>query len=197
MSSLLYAGCKAASSAAMSIFFICIIASRAREAAALSGSLNSRGSTSGTICQETPNLPHQLSPPLARRAPPLLCRCPCKHPSQVQLCPGGPQALSPRKGLTWFVNRTELWKFLWILNTPPGVQSVKPYLEVDRKRRTGAGDRHEGCGSRGERGGRAALLPALLGRGHQVVGLVRSEAGGAWVASQGAEPFVADALEAP
>src|SRR5215213_2745578 len=40
------------------------------------------------------------------------------------------------------------------------------------------------------------LLPLLLHRGHQVAGLVRSEAGGAWVASQGAEAFVSDALDA-
>jgi NAD(P)-dependent dehydrogenase (short-subunit alcohol dehydrogenase family) len=41
-----------------------------------------------------------------------------------------------------------------------------------------------------------ALVPALLGRGHTVAGLVRSEAGGAFVASQGAQPFVVDALDA-
>jgi nucleoside-diphosphate-sugar epimerase len=41
-----------------------------------------------------------------------------------------------------------------------------------------------------------ALVPALLGRGHKVAGLVRSEAGGAFVASQGAQPFVVDALDA-
>jgi 2-alkyl-3-oxoalkanoate reductase len=38
------------------------------------------------------------------------------------------------------------------------------------------------------------LVPALLARGHQVAGLVRTEASGAWVAGQGAVPFVADAL---
>lgn len=31
-----------------------------------------------------------------------------------------------------------------------------------------------------------ALVPALLARGHQVAGLVRTEASGAWVAGQGA-----------
>ena len=41
-----------------------------------------------------------------------------------------------------------------------------------------------------------ALVPALLARGHEVAGLVRSEEGGAWVASQGAEPLIADALDA-
>ena len=38
------------------------------------------------------------------------------------------------------------------------------------------------------------LVPALLARGHQVAGLVRTEASGALVAGQGAVPFVADAL---
>ena len=41
-----------------------------------------------------------------------------------------------------------------------------------------------------------ALVPALLARGHEVAGLVRSEEGGASVADQGAEPLIADALEA-
>jgi nucleoside-diphosphate-sugar epimerase len=41
-----------------------------------------------------------------------------------------------------------------------------------------------------------ALIPALLERGHQVAGLVRSETGSAWVARQGAQPFRADALDA-
>jgi 2-alkyl-3-oxoalkanoate reductase len=40
------------------------------------------------------------------------------------------------------------------------------------------------------------LLPLLVRRGHQVAGFVQSEAGGAWVASQGAEAFVSDALDA-
>ena len=40
-----------------------------------------------------------------------------------------------------------------------------------------------------------ALVPALLARGHEVAGLVRSEEGGASVADQGAEPLIADALE--
>jgi 2-alkyl-3-oxoalkanoate reductase len=40
------------------------------------------------------------------------------------------------------------------------------------------------------------LVPLLLHRGHQVAGLVRSEAGGAWVARQGAQAFVCDALNA-
>src|SRR5215211_9213881 len=40
------------------------------------------------------------------------------------------------------------------------------------------------------------LVPALLARGHQVAGFVRSEEGGAWVANQGAEPLIADALDA-
>jgi nucleoside-diphosphate-sugar epimerase len=39
-------------------------------------------------------------------------------------------------------------------------------------------------------------VPALLARGHEVAGVVRSEEGGAWVADQGAEPFIADALDA-
>jgi hypothetical protein len=64
----------AASSAAISIFFICIImAALARDAAAVSGSLNSRGNTSDTICQEMPkrsvSQPHMLSlPPSLSRA---------------------------------------------------------------------------------------------------------------------------------
>jgi 2-alkyl-3-oxoalkanoate reductase len=41
-----------------------------------------------------------------------------------------------------------------------------------------------------------ALVPALLARGHEVAGVVRSEEGGTWVANQGAEPFIADALDA-
>ena len=41
-----------------------------------------------------------------------------------------------------------------------------------------------------------ALVPTLLARGHEVAGLVRSEEGGARVASQGAEPLIADALDA-
>jgi hypothetical protein len=51
---------------------ICIMAALARDAAAVSGSLNSRGNTSGTICQEMPkrsvSQPHMLSlpPPLSR-----------------------------------------------------------------------------------------------------------------------------------
>jgi hypothetical protein len=49
MSSLLHAEWKAVSSAAMSIFFICIIAFRARDAAAASGLLNSRGSNVGKL----------------------------------------------------------------------------------------------------------------------------------------------------
>jgi nucleoside-diphosphate-sugar epimerase len=40
------------------------------------------------------------------------------------------------------------------------------------------------------------LVPALLARGHEVAGVVRSEEGGAWVADQDAEPFIADALDA-
>jgi uncharacterized protein YbjT (DUF2867 family) len=40
------------------------------------------------------------------------------------------------------------------------------------------------------------LLPLLVRRGHQVAGFVQSEAGGAWVASQGAEAFVSNALDA-
>ena len=41
-----------------------------------------------------------------------------------------------------------------------------------------------------------ALVPALLARGHEFAGFVRSEEGGAWVANQGAEPLIADALDA-
>jgi nucleoside-diphosphate-sugar epimerase len=37
-----------------------------------------------------------------------------------------------------------------------------------------------------------ALVPALLARGHQVAGLVRTEASSVWVADQGAVPFFAD-----
>src|SRR6202044_1869549 len=60
---------RAASIAAMSIFFICIIASNARLAAARSGSVTALVRTSGVICQDTPHLslhqPHALSwPPL-------------------------------------------------------------------------------------------------------------------------------------
>jgi 2-alkyl-3-oxoalkanoate reductase len=40
------------------------------------------------------------------------------------------------------------------------------------------------------------LVPLLLLRGHRVAGLVRSEASGTWAASQGAEAFVSDALDA-
>ena len=45
---------KAASRAAILIFFICIIAARARPAAALSSSLSRRGRISGMICQDRP-----------------------------------------------------------------------------------------------------------------------------------------------
>jgi hypothetical protein len=72
-SPLRHAELNAASIAAMSIFFICIIAARARDAAAVSASLANRGRISGTICHDTPNLslsqPHMLSlPPSASRA---------------------------------------------------------------------------------------------------------------------------------
>ena len=60
---------RAASIAAMSIFFICIIASNARFAAAGSGSVIAFVSAMGVICQDNPHLslhqPHALSwPPL-------------------------------------------------------------------------------------------------------------------------------------
>src|SRR5262249_33281295 len=59
----------AASIAAMSIFFICIIASNARLAAAGSGSAMAFVRAIGVICQDTPHLslhqPHALSWPHA------------------------------------------------------------------------------------------------------------------------------------
>ena len=60
---------RAASIAAMSIFFICIIASNARLAAAGSGSVIALVRAIGVICQDNPHLslhqPHALSwPPL-------------------------------------------------------------------------------------------------------------------------------------
>src|SRR5262245_53748185 len=60
---------RAASIAAMSIFFICIIASNARLAAAVSGSVTAFVRAIGVICQDNPHLslhqPHALSwPPL-------------------------------------------------------------------------------------------------------------------------------------
>jgi hypothetical protein len=60
---------RAASMAAMSIFFICIIASNARLAAAGSGSMIASVRAIGVICQDSPHLslhqPHALSwPPL-------------------------------------------------------------------------------------------------------------------------------------
>src|SRR5262245_59875621 len=58
---------RAASIAAMSIFFICIIASNARLAAARSGSVTAFVRASGVICQDSPHLslhqPHALSSP--------------------------------------------------------------------------------------------------------------------------------------
>ena len=62
---------RAASIAAMSIFFICIIASNARLAAAVSGSVTALVRAIGVICQDNPHLslhqPHALSsPPLPR-----------------------------------------------------------------------------------------------------------------------------------
>src|SRR5580765_4572439 len=58
---------RAASIAAMSIFFICIIASNARLAAAGSGSVIAFVRASGVICQDNPHLsvhqPHALSSP--------------------------------------------------------------------------------------------------------------------------------------
>src|SRR5216117_1046941 len=61
---------RAASIAAMSIFFICIIASNARLAAATSGSVIAFVMAIGVICQDNPHLslhqPHALSwPPLS------------------------------------------------------------------------------------------------------------------------------------
>src|SRR5207244_8451605 len=61
---------RAASIAAMSIFFICIIASNPRWAAARSGSLIACVSAIGVSCQDSPHLslhqPHALSlPPLS------------------------------------------------------------------------------------------------------------------------------------
>jgi len=60
---------RAASIAAMSMFFICIIASNARLAAAVSGSVIAFVRAIGVICQDNPHLslhqPHALSwPPL-------------------------------------------------------------------------------------------------------------------------------------
>src|SRR6266404_7300601 len=56
---------RAASIAAMSILFICIIASNARLAAARSGSVTALVRAIGVICQDTPHLslhqPHALS----------------------------------------------------------------------------------------------------------------------------------------
>ena len=62
---------RAASIAAMSIFFICIIASKARLAAAVSDRLPLWSGAIGVICQDNPHLslhqPHALSsPPLPR-----------------------------------------------------------------------------------------------------------------------------------
>src|SRR5437868_66476 len=64
---------RAASIAAMSIFFICIIASKARFAAAGSGSVIACVRAIGVICQDNPHLslhqPHALSwPPLLTTA---------------------------------------------------------------------------------------------------------------------------------
>src|SRR5207344_1914894 len=60
---------RAASIAAISIFFMCIIASNARLAAAVSGSVTAFVRAIGVICQDNPHLslhqPHALSwPPL-------------------------------------------------------------------------------------------------------------------------------------
>jgi hypothetical protein len=56
--------------AAMSIFFICIIASNARLAAARSGSVTAFVNARGVICQDRPHL--SLHQPHARSSPPLL-----------------------------------------------------------------------------------------------------------------------------
>ena len=60
---------RAASIAAMSIFFICIIASNARLAAAGSGSVIALVRASGVICQDRPHL--SLHQPQALSSPPL------------------------------------------------------------------------------------------------------------------------------
>jgi len=60
---------RAASIAAMSIFFICIIASNARLAAAVSGSVIAFVRASGVICQDRPHL--SLHQPQALSSPPL------------------------------------------------------------------------------------------------------------------------------
>ena len=60
---------RAASIAAMSILVICIIASKARLAAAGSGSVIASDSAIGVICQDSPHL--SLHQPQALSAPPL------------------------------------------------------------------------------------------------------------------------------
>lgn len=42
-----------------------------------------------------------------------------------------------------------------------------------------------------------SLIPALIAKGHQVLGLTRKPENGRWLDAHGAEPVVADALDAP
>ncbi len=77
---------RAASIAAMSIFFICIIASNARLAAAVSGSVTAFVRAIGVICQDNPHL--SLHQPHSVDFPRSICATPY-HSGPSSLCLAG------------------------------------------------------------------------------------------------------------